>query len=99
MRSYLKGRPTLRCVFILVDARHGMKDSDKDLMKMLDETAVPYRIVLTKTDKVKNESLERVTKRIQKELKNHGAAFPEPLLTSAHKGFGLDEVRDLIASF
>ncbi len=56
--DYLRGRPTLRCVFILIDARHGLKDSDLDLMKMLDQAAVSYRIVLTKTDKVENEHLK-----------------------------------------
>jgi GTP-binding protein len=99
MRKYLRGRPSLRCVFVLVDSRHGLKESDIDLMTMLDETAVPYRIVLTKTDKVKNEILEKRRADVQATLKNHVAAFPEPMDTSAHKGYGLEELRGLITSF
>lgn len=90
IRSYLKGRAALRCVFILVDARHGLKDSDIDIMKMLDETAVSYRIVLTKTDKVKREELEKTTAAILAVLKKHPAAYPTILPTSAHKGQGVN---------
>lgn len=97
--SYLRGRPTLRCVFILVDARHGLKDSDLDLMKMLDEAAVSYRIVLTKVDKVKNQALAHVTAKIETTIKKHPAAYPEILATSSHKDLGLSELRATILSY
>lgn len=99
IRSYLRGRPNLRCVFILIDARHGLKESDIALMKMLDETAVSYRITLTKTDKVKNEELEKVIAKITATLKTHAAAHPEISTTSAHKSFGVEELRALMASY
>lgn len=94
--AYLRGRPTLRTVFILIDSRHGLKDSDKELMKTLDETAVSYRIVLTKVDKVKDEHLEKVIDKIKAALKNHPAAYPEILHTSSHKGTGIPELRSSI---
>ncbi len=97
--DYLRGRPTLRCVFILIDSRHGFKDSDIELMKMLDETAVQYRIILTKTDKIKTQQLEKVTADIIKTLKTHAAGYPDVLATSAHKDQGLKEFRAVIASY
>lgn len=99
IRAYLRGRPSLRCCFILVDSRHGLKDSDKELMTMLDEAAVSYRIVLTKTDKIKDQALLQVTKDIEAELKKHAAAYPEILGTSSHKGAGIGELREIIASY
>jgi GTP-binding protein len=97
--DYLRGRPTLRCVFILIDSRHGFKDSDIELMKMLDETAVQYRIILTKTDKIKSQQLEKVTADIIKTLKTHAAGYPDVLATSSHKDHGLKEFRAVIASY
>lgn len=97
--SYLRGRPTLRCVFILIDSRHGLKDSDLELMKMLDETAVSYRIVFTKTDKVKREELERVTQKTLDILKKHPAAYPAVIGTSSVKGGGIPELRAIIEAY
>lgn len=97
--DYLRGRPSLRCVFILIDSRHGLKDSDVELMKMLDETAVQYRIILTKTDKVKNQELLKVTEKIAATLKNHAAAHPVSLPTSAHKGMGVPETRAALTAY
>lgn len=97
--DYLRGRPTLRCVFILIDARHGLKDSDLDLMKMLDQAAVSYRIVLTKTDKVKNEYLKKVEEKITNTIKTHGAAHPIIAKTSALKGSGISELRAIIQKY
>ena len=97
--DYLRGRATLRCVFILIDSRHGLKDSDIELMKMLDETAVQYRIILTKTDKVKSQELEKVSEKITATIKKHAAAFPAILPTSAHKGMGIENFRAVIASY
>ncbi len=99
IRAYLRGRPTLRCCFILVDSRHGLKDSDKELMAMLDEAAVSYRIVLTKIDKVKDQELAAVTQEISTLLKSHPAAYPEILATSANKGTGLSEMRAAMAGY
>ena len=99
MFDYLRGRPTLQCVFILVDSRHGIKDSDIDLMKMLDETAVQYRIVLTKSDKTKSHELKNITEDISALLKKHAAGFPGVQATSANKGNGLPELRATIASY
>lgn len=99
IRSYLQGRANLRCVMILVDSRHGLKDSDIDLMKMLDETAVTYRIILTKTDKIKSDQREKRITQITETLKKHAAAYPEIALTSAHKKRGIDEIRAIIASY
>jgi GTP-binding protein len=97
--NYLRGRPNLRCVFILVDARHGIKESDESLMEMLDETAVQYRMVLTKTDKVKREEVAKHTEGVIAALKNHIAGYPGVNPTSAEKGYGIPELRALIASY
>lgn len=99
IKDYLRGRTTLRCVFLLIDGRHGLKDSDIELMKMLDETAVAYRIVLTKSDKVKMPDQEKRAAKILNTLKKHGAAYPGVLFTSSVKGYGLDELRAAIASY
>lgn len=97
--DYLRGRPTLRCVFILVDSRHGLKDSDVTLMEMLDEAAVTYRIILTKTDKTKKAELDKVSKKTRDVLAKHPAAFPELHATSAMKGGGMAELKAIIASY
>ena len=89
--SYLRGRANLRAVFILIDARHGLKESDLHLMEMLDKAAVNYRLVLTKCDKGKG--LKDLCIKIGNTLKKHPAAFPEILQTSAHKKDGLEELR------
>lgn len=99
MKRYLRGRPNLRCCFILIDARHGLKDSDEEMMDMLDEAAVSYRIILTKTDKVKDQELEKINKKILEKLKKHGAAHPELLPTSAHKNHGVYDLQEVIASY
>lgn len=97
--SYLRGRPTLRCVFILIDSRHGLKESDFELMKMLDGAAVNYRIVLTKSDKVKTQDLDKVMRNIEAVLAKHPAAYPQVLPTSSEKGHGMPELRAVLARF
>lgn len=97
MREYLRGRPNLRRVFVLVDGRHGLKDSDKELMSMLDETAVSYQVVLTKCDKVKVGEQEKLIAKTQKAISKNVAAHPIVLITSSVKGYGLDELRGVIA--
>lgn len=99
IRQYLRGRPTLRCCFVLVDSRHGLKESDTEIMALMDEAAVSYRIVLTKSDKVKTQERDKVIAAIKSTLKKHPAAYPEVMITSSIKGYGLDELKDLIASF
>jgi GTP-binding protein len=96
IRDYLRGRPTLRCVFILVDGRHGLKESDEELMSMLDETAVNYRVVLTKCDKNKVDELQKIEENLKTILKKHAAAYPEILRTSSIKDSGIDVLRAVI---
>lgn len=98
IRDYLRGRPNLRCVFILVDGRHGLKDSDEHLMTMLDEAAVSYRIILTKCDKSKKLELEKIKDKLTTVLKTHNAAYPEFLETSSLKDKGIAEFRAVIAA-
>lgn len=97
MRDYLRGRPNLRRVFVLIDARHGLKESDKELMSMLDETAVSYQLVLTKSDKVKVSEQGKLIEKIEKSILKNVAAHPKVLITSSVKGYGLDELRGTIA--
>ena len=98
VRTYLRGRQVLARNLVLVDSRHGLKDVDHEMMKMLDEAAVGYRIVLTKTDKVKASELDRVANRIADESRKHPAAFPTLHLTSSEKGMGIDELRAAVVA-
>jgi len=93
MRSYLRGRASLKRVFILIDARHGLKQSDFDIMEMLDETAVSYQIVLTKCDKPKPPALKRIIDDTRTALGKHPAAHPEILITSSVKSTGIENLR------
>ncbi|GLQ24165.1 GTP-binding protein EngB [Algimonas ampicilliniresistens] len=97
-RAFLRGRATLRRVFVLVDSRHGLMPVDQELMNMLDETAVTYQVVLTKADKLKKGQLARVHAETAKKLAKRPAAFPVVALTSADKGLGMPELRAEIAS-
>lgn len=97
-RAFLRGRATLRRVFVLIDSRHGIKPVDLELMDMLDETAVTYQIVLTKADKLKKGQQARVREATQALLAKRPAAFPHVALTSSDKGLGLAELRAEIAS-
>ena len=96
-RNFLRGRISLRRVCLLIDGRRGVKDSDIDMMKMLDETAVQYQVILTKLDKVKKSEQELVTNNLIALLKKHPAAFPQPHWTSAIKGLGIEELRASLA--
>lgn len=93
VRTYLRGRQVLARVLVLVDARHGLKDVDREMMKMLDAAAVSYRVVLTKGDKLKASELAAVTVRTEAEAKTHVAAFPRVHVTSSEKGLGIAELR------
>ena len=99
IRDYLRGRSTLRCVFILVDARHGLKDSDIEIMKMLDETAVSYRIIMTKADKIHPSKRPALKEKTETVLKKHSAAFPNIHFTSSTDNTGVPEFRAIIRSF
>jgi len=78
---------------VLIDARHGMKSSDRDLMAALDTAAVSYQAVLTKCDKVKDADLQRRLKELTETLATHPAAYPRIILTSARDGLGIPELR------
>jgi GTP-binding protein len=97
IRDYLRGRPGLRRVLILVDARHGLKPADVEAMDLLDETAVNYQIVLTKTDKCTAKELEAVKSATLKALAKRPAAHPAVHATSARTGSGIAELRAEIA--
>lgn len=99
LKTYLRGRANLRRVFLLIDSRTGFKKADEDILKLLDESAVPYQIVLTKMDKVSKAALENLIKETALKLKNHPAAHTKVLATSAEKKAGLAEVRAEIFSF
>lgn len=98
MISYLKGRSNLRRVFLLADSRHGLKKNDLEIMDMLDEAAVTYQVVLTKTDKINGTELQKVLDQTQKAIQKHPAAFSTVLATSSEKNVGLDELRAEIQS-
>ncbi|MDQ4421199.1 ribosome biogenesis GTP-binding protein YihA/YsxC [Sphingobium sp. DEHP117] len=93
VNDYLRGRAVLKRTLLLIDARHGIKDVDRDIMKMLDDAAVSYRIVLTKADKIKASALADVTARTLAEARTRPAAHPEIIATSSEKGMGLAELR------
>ena len=99
VRDYLKGRSSLRRVFLLIDSRRGLKDVDLDVMDMLDEAAVNYQIILTKADKIKPTELERVSAAITSKIKKRPAAHPDIVATSAETGEGVAELRAVIAEF
>lgn len=99
IRAYLRGRPNLRCAIVLVDSRHGLKESDTEIMTMLDEAAVSYRVVLTKSDKIKVTELAAVEEETLAAIKKHAAAFPQIFPTSAEKGLGIEELRGIIEDF
>lgn len=98
LRAYLRGRVTLRRAYVLIDARHGPKATDEEIMSLLDQSAVPYRIVLTKIDKVSQSDLDALVASLREDLKRHPAALPEPLATSAAKSLGLDQMRADVAT-
>lgn len=93
VRDYLRGRQVLKRALVLVDARHGVKPVDADMLTMLDDAAVSYRIVLTKADKIKASELADVLARTQAEARKHPAAFPQVHVTSSEKKLGMDELR------
>jgi GTP-binding protein len=99
IENFLKGRPTLCRVYVLLDARIEVKKHDKEILSLLDKTAVSYQIVLTKCDKLGPTQLKKKEQEIQEMIHWHPAAHPVVLLTSAEKGIGLAELRAEISQF
>lgn len=97
--QYLKGRPNLQRVCLLIDSRRGVKDSDREIMDLLDESAVNYQIVLTKTDKVKKSDVEKIISAIKAESYKHTALHPEVIATSSRDNIGIDILRAELAKF
>ena len=99
VRHYLQTRATLRRVCLLIDSRHGIKDIDRPLMRILDTAGVSYQMVLTKADKASKGELATVPEKMAAELVEHVAAHPEILLTSAVDRRGIPELRESLADF
>lgn len=97
LKQYLAGRQSLRRAFVLVDARHGVKKVDTEIMSMLDSSAVTFQVVLTKLDKVKEKDQENILEQVRTSLQKHPAAFPDIILTSSEKGWGIQTLRSVIA--
>jgi len=93
VNDFLRGRPVLKRALVLIDARHGIKDVDREILKMLDDAAVSYRLVLTKADKIKASDLAQVSEATAAEARKRPAAHPEVLVTSSEKGMGIPELR------
>jgi len=93
INDFLRGRAVLKRTLVLVDARHGIKDVDRDVMKMLDDAAVSYRLVLTKADKIKPTELAETFAQTAEEVRKRPAAHPEIIATSSDTGQGIAELR------
>jgi len=97
VRDYLRGRTQLARVFLLIDSRHGVKENDTETMALMDQSAMSYQLVLTKTDKLKRNELDAVTQATLAIIAKHAAAYPQLLVTSAEKKVGMDELRQAVA--
>jgi len=97
LRGYLAGRRTLLRVFLMVDARHGLKPVDDEIMGLLDTAAVSYQVILTKADKISRTDLEKVVARTTQALARHPAAYPHIIATSAETGLGFEDLRAVVA--
>ncbi len=98
LRQYLSGRQTLRRAFVLIDARHGVKKVDDEILSLLDSAAVTFQVVLTKADKVKEKERAKILDQVRTALAKHPAAFPEIVVTSSEKGWGITTLRAIIAT-
>lgn len=97
LKAYLSGRPSLRRVFVLIDARHGVKAVDEEILTLLDRSAVTFQTVLTKVDKIKAADRDKVLDQVRGKLAAHPAAYPEIIVTSSEKGDGIGTLRGIIA--
>jgi GTP-binding protein len=96
--DYLRGRSTLKRVYVLIDARHGVKANDEEVLSLLDKAAVSYQLVLTKTDKIKAAGVPRLIEETLAKIRKRPAAFPAVLATSSEKDEGLEELREAIVT-
>ena len=94
--DYLKGRVTLKRVYVLIDSRHGIKKNDEEVLGLLDKAAVSYQIVLTKTDKIKAPAVPKLVTETLEKIRKRPAAFPEVIATSSEKNEGLADLREAI---
>ncbi len=90
--SYLRGRVSLKRVFLLIDARHGIKKNDEDVLSLLDKAAVSYQIVLTKSDKLHESKIAPLVAETLEKIRKRPAAFPEVIVTSSEKGLGMQHL-------
>lgn len=98
LKQYLSGRVTLRRAFVLIDARHGVKAVDEEILTLLDRSAVTFQAVLTKVDKINRVEREAVIEQVKGALGKHPAAYPELVVTSSEKGEGIETLRAIIAT-
>jgi GTP-binding protein len=98
LKQYLSGRVTLRRALVLIDARHGVKGVDEEILTLLDRSAVTFQAVLTKVDKINLAEREAVIEQVKGALGKHPAAYPEIVVTSSEKGEGIETLRALIAT-
>ncbi|WP_071797369.1 ribosome biogenesis GTP-binding protein YihA/YsxC [Natronohydrobacter thiooxidans] len=97
LKAYLSGRATLRRAFLLVDMRHGVKDVDAEIMRLLNQSAVTFQVVLTKADKLSRADQDKTLAQVRAALAKHPAAYPELVVTSSEKGLGIPTLRAIIA--
>jgi GTP-binding protein len=93
VNDYLRGRQVLKRALVLIDSRHGIKEIDRDILKMLDTAAVSYHLVLTKADKIKASELQEVQRSVAEEGRKHPAAHPDIITTSSETGLGIEQLR------
>lgn len=98
LKAYLSGRVNLRRAFVLIDARHGVKKVDEEILTLLDRSAVTFQVVLTKVDKIGRVERDRVIEQVKGALSKHPAAHPEIVVTSSEKGEGIEILRSIIAT-
>jgi GTP-binding protein len=98
LKQYLAGRQTLRRAFVLIDARHGIKAVDAEILTLLDRSAVTFQAVLTKVDKISRVERDAVIEQVKGALAKHPAAYPEIVVTSSEKGEGIETLRAIIAT-
>lgn len=96
--AYLRGRPTLKRVCLLIDSRHGVKASDEETMSNFDKAAIVYQIVLTKSDQIPASKIAQALDAARKVAAKHVGAHPEPLATSSETGYGIEALRAELAA-
>ena len=98
LKQYLSGRQSLRRAFVLIDHRHGIKKVDEEILMLLDSAAVTFQCVMTKADKVKEAERDAILAQVRGALSKHPAAYPEIIVTSSEKGWGMETLRATIAT-